>query len=88
MTQKYYLDTSVWMDYYEERRDPSKNIGEIAFKLLYKLLASKSKIVVSTFLFRELEVTYSLEKIIGLTMPFEKLMIKVDVSDKQREEAN
>ena len=88
MAEKYYLDTSIWMDYYEDRTDPSKNIGEFAFKLLCKLLATKSKIVVSTFLLRELETAYSLNKIRGLTLPFEKLMEKVDVSDKQREEAN
>lgn len=84
---KYYLDTSVWMDYYEDRKDPSKNIGEFAFRLLCYLLASKSKIVVSTFLLWELENTYSLDKIRGLATPFEKLMEKVDVSDKQRSEA-
>jgi len=87
MTEKYYLDTSIWMDYYEDRKDPSKDLGEFAFRLLCKLLASKSKIVVSTFLLRELEVAYSLDKIRGLTKPFEKLMEKVDVSDSQREEA-
>lgn len=75
------------MDYYEDRTDPSKDLGGFAFKLLCKLLASKSKIVVSTFLQRELEVAYSLDSIRGLTLPFEKLMEKVDVSDSQREEA-
>jgi len=87
MTRKYYLDTSIWMDYYEDRKDPSKDIGECAFKLLCKLLASNSKIVVSSFLLRELEAAYSLDKIRGLALPFEKLMERVDVSDEQREEA-
>ena len=87
MAEKYYLDTSVWMDYYEDRKDPSKDIGEFAFSLLSKLLASKSRIVVSTFLLRELETAYSLDKIRGLAMHFEKLMEKVGVSDEQREEA-
>jgi len=75
------------MDYYEDRTDPFKDIGECAFELLSKLLASNSKIVVSTFLLRELETAYSLDKIRGLTLPFEKLMEKVDVSDEQRTEA-
>lgn len=87
MTGKYYLDTSVWMDYYEDRKDPYKDIGEFAFKLLCRLLASKSKIVVSTFLLNELETAYSLDKIRGLTLPFKRLMERVDVSGKQREEA-
>ena len=87
MTEKYYLDTSIWMDYYEDRQDPSKDIGELAFKLLCRLLASNSTIVVSSFLLRELEVTYFLDRIRGLALPFEKLMQRVDVSDNQREEA-
>ena len=87
MVEKYYLDTSIWMDYYEDRTDPSKDIGEFAFKLLCKLLASKSKIIVSTFLLRELETAYPLDQIRGLTFSFEELMEKVDVSDEQREEA-
>lgn len=87
MSEKYYIDTAIWMDYYEDRTDPSKDIGEFAFKLLCKILASKSKIVVSTFLLRELESAYSLDKIRGLTIHFEKVMIKVDVSDKQMDEA-
>jgi len=86
MVEKYYLDTSIWMDYYEDRKDSSKDIGEFAFRLLSELLASKSKIVVSSFLLRELEVAYSLDKIRGLALPFEKIMERVDVSDKQREE--
>ncbi|MFH0875328.1 MAG: PIN domain-containing protein [archaeon] len=87
MAEKYYLDTSIWMDYYEDRKDPSNDIGEYAFRLLCKLLATKSRIVVSSFSLRELEVTYSFDKIRGLARPFEKQMEKVDVSDKQREEA-
>ena len=87
MAEKYYLDTSIWMDYYEDRTDPSKDIGEFAFRLLSKLLASNKTIVVSTFLLRELETAYSLDKIRGLTLHFEKLMEKVDVSDEQRTEA-
>ena len=87
MVEKYYLDTSIWRDYYEDRKDPSKDIGEFAFKLLSKLLASNSKIVVSDFLLRELEIDYSLEKIRGLAFPFEKLMERVSVSEKQLEEA-
>ena len=87
MAEKYYLDTSIWMDYYEDRKDPSKDLGEFAFILLCKLLSTKTKIVVSSFLLRELQVSYSLDMIRGLTLPFDKLMERVDVSDNQRDEA-
>ena len=87
MSKKYYLDTSVWMDFYENRKDPSKDIGEIAFKLLCKLLASKTNIIVSIFLQKELEAYYRIEEIRGMTMLFGKLMIKVELSEEQIKEA-
>lgn len=87
MAEKYYLDTSIWMDYYEDRKDSSKNIGEFAFKFLCKLLASKSIIVVSSFVQRELEANYSLDKIRSMTTPFEKLMERIEISDEAIEEA-
>jgi predicted nucleic acid-binding protein len=87
MEERYYLDTSVWMDFYEDRKDSSKDIGELAFKLLSKLLASKSKIVVSEFLQMELGTYYSSEEIRGMTMLFEKFIIKAEFSEKQLDEA-
>ncbi|MFH1510312.1 MAG: PIN domain-containing protein [Candidatus Woesearchaeota archaeon] len=87
MLKKYYLDTSIWMDYYEDRTDPSKEIGKMAFDLLAKLLASNRTIVVSTFVLRELEVTYSLDMVRGMTIHFEKLMEKVSPTDCQLKEA-
>ena len=86
--QKYYVDTNIWRDYYEDRKDPYKDLGEIAFRLLSKLLALNSRIVVSTFLLREFEVSYDIDAIRGLTHHFERLMEKVSPSDEQLDEAN
>jgi predicted nucleic acid-binding protein len=80
MKLKFYLDTSVWMDYYEDRSD-------LAFKLLMSLLKSNQTIVVSDFLLAELENFYSLEQIRGLAFPFQNLMERVGLSTKQRFEA-
>lgn len=74
MQKKYCLDTNVWMDYYEDRKDKHKNLGEIAFRLLCKLLATGSKIIVSLLLLKELETFYTLEEIRGIINPFEKLL--------------
>ena len=84
---KYYIDTNIWRDYYEDRKDPYKNVGEIAFRLLSKLLALNNTIVVSTFLLRELEVDYSIEMIRALTKPFARLFEKREVSEEQFLEA-
>lgn len=87
MAERYYLDTSIWMDYFEERKDPSKNLGEIAFQLLYKLLASRSKILVSYFIFIEMEFYVSIDELRGIMRPFECILERVSVSVKQKEEA-
>jgi predicted nucleic acid-binding protein len=83
----YYIDTAIWIDYYEERKDNVKDIGEIAFQLLSLILASKSKVVVSSFVLKELENRYSLDEIRGIMFPFQHLIEKADISKKQFEEA-
>lgn len=75
------------MDYYEDRKDPSKDIGKFAFRLLCRLLASNSCIVVSTFLLYELEAYYTLDQIRGITIHFEKIMEKVEATQEQKQEA-
>ena len=83
MVEKFYLDACVWIDYYSDRKDCSKDLGEIAFHLLSRLLASGSRIIVSDFLLMELEKVCSLDEIRGLTIHFEKMIEKVCVSEEQ-----
>lgn len=83
MPGRYYLDTAIWMDYYEDRKDRSRNLRDIAFKLLCKILASHSKILISRFTLMELETFYSLDEIRGIVFPFEKLIEKVEMSEEQ-----
>ena len=80
---KYYLDSCIWVDYFEERKDSKNNIGEFAFQLLCRLVASNEKIIISSFLFRELEAVYSVEKLRAMTLPFEKVIERVDFTDEQ-----
>ena len=77
---KYYLDTCIWMDYYEDR-------DESAYILLCKLLASNSRIIVSKYILEELQSHYTIEMIRGLTIHFEKIMVNVEISDQQFFEA-
>ena len=84
---KFYLDTSVWIDVYEDRLSGNKKIGEYAFKLLCKLLASKAQIIVSKYVFMELGNYYSAEQIVGMTFYFEKVIEKVNVTEEQIDES-
>ncbi|MBC8501173.1 MAG: type II toxin-antitoxin system VapC family toxin [DPANN group archaeon] len=88
MKKRFYLDTSIWMDVYEDRKGYNQEpLGDFALQLFSRLFSSKSRIIFSDFLLRELEVNYSLEKIRGMILPFEKLMIKISLSYDQKEEA-
>jgi len=87
MAERYYLDTAIWIDCYDNRTDWQNNIGEFALRLLTKLLASKSKIIVSDFLMRELENHYSLDQIRGICAPFQRIFQRVILSYEQKEEA-
>ena len=85
--KKFYFDTAIWVDYYEERRDKSKFLGEIAYSLLKKVIKSKGTIIVSGLILRELETLYSLDEINGLFFPFEGCLRIVEIKQSQVEES-
>lgn len=82
------MDTCIWIDYFEDRKDCYQDLGMLAWKLFGVIRASKSIIIVSVFVFRELESFYSLAQIRGLTLPFGDIIEKVYLSDAQLAEAN
>lgn len=74
MAERYFIDTSIWIDFYEDRIGyKDEPLGEYAFKLLAKIKAKESRIVISDFLVRELETQYTIEQINGIFKPFEKI---------------
>lgn len=88
MTEKYYVDTSIWMDLLEDRKGYNDEpLGDYALKLFAIIKAKKHKLVVSDLLIRELESNYSIEQINGMVLPFQKIMEKVFVTKEQRDEA-
>ncbi|MFH0798543.1 MAG: PIN domain-containing protein [Candidatus Woesearchaeota archaeon] len=87
MDQIFYIDTAIWIDCYEDRKDKFKDLGKIALIFFNFLLASKSKIVISNFLMEELSNFYSLEQIKGMMLLYEHLFIKVNLTKRQMNEA-
>jgi len=88
MTEKYYVDTSIWIDLVEDRKGYNDEpLGTYALKLFAMIKAKKHKMVVSDLLVRELESKYSMEEINGMMLPFQKIMEKVFVTREQRDEA-
>ena len=88
MTEEYIIDTSIWVDLYEDRKGYNNEpLGDYAFKLLVKIKANEKVIVLTDFLIKELETLYSVAEINGMFKPFEKITKKIIATEKQREEA-
>jgi predicted nucleic acid-binding protein len=84
----YYIDTSIWLDFYEDRKDDKKNLGEIAYNFLKKILFSNSAIIVSNHTIHELKTRLTDEQINGLFLIFENAIINIPINYQHRKEAN
>lgn len=61
---KYYFDTCIWRDFYENRRGHyNKPLGEYANKLMKKIIKNKDQILFSEFTIKELRKDYDKEEI-------------------------
>ncbi|MEK6938649.1 MAG: PIN domain-containing protein [Nanoarchaeota archaeon] len=88
MAQKFYIDTSIWIDLYEDRKGYlDEPLGEYALKLFALIKAKNSLLAISNMLIRELEGYYSIEEINEMIKPFEKMMLKIISTEEQRAEA-
>lgn len=84
----FYLDTSIWIDLYEDRKGfNGEPLGDYAWDLLAFIMAQRHKVVISDELIRELLLRYPLEAINGMMKPFENLFIKVIFTAAQISEA-
>lgn len=60
---RFYIDTSIWMDYYENRRDRFRPLGEWAFRLFKKIEKDNDVVLCSDFVVDELTDKYTEDKI-------------------------
>ena len=63
MGETYYVDTSVWRDYYENRVAGVKPLGEFAFQFFRHCKENECIILYSELVLKELGVAYSAGKI-------------------------
>jgi len=88
MTKKYYIDTSIWMDLYENRKGfKNEPLGEYALRLFSIILTKKHKLIISDLLIKELEMNYSIEEINGIMKPFERIIEKIIITKEQSDKA-
>jgi len=87
MASKYYVDTAIWRDLHENRKDKFKNLGEVAFESFKKIRADKEKIVYSDFVIEELSHAYDKQTINKLFKGVSELLEKVEIGENQLKEA-
>ena len=84
---RFYVDTAIWMDYFEDRQDNIKPIGEFAFQFLKKCSETDAEILVSDTVIFELEARFSKEQIKEIFFSFRSIIKKVTANAKQASEA-
>ena len=64
MAERYYLDTSIWLDFFENRNEPNMPKGDWAHALLNKFVEDDDKVVYSDIVLLEIgSVGYTPEEI-------------------------
>ena len=84
MKRDYYFDTSIWLDFLENRDEPNMPKSEWARKLVSKIISEYSKIIISEAIKNELiGLGYSKYEIETLFRLFQNNIIEVYTNKKQ-----
>ncbi len=84
MTKNYYLDTSIWLDFFEDRDEPNFSKGKLTHKLLNKIIKEDSKIIYTNLIFKEMrDFGYTYFELKYLFKPFNKILIYTRPTKKQ-----
>ncbi len=86
MKKRFYLDTSIWIDYFEDRGDGIKPLGEFAFHFLRKCREHNCKLIYSEPSLFELR-TRSKQLAEDIESSFKDLLVWVPASKEQLNEA-
>lgn len=88
MLQKYYLDTSVWLDFFENRNEPNLPKGDLAHELLNKITEDNNKVIYSDIVILELGlVNYLPHEIENLFEKIKLILIFIESTEKQARRA-
>ena len=87
MPQKFYLDTCIWRDYFEDRKDGIRPLGEFAFQLLKNCEKHGCNVLYSNLVVQELRAHYSKERVAEVFSSFKHLLVEVQISNEQISEA-
>lgn len=84
MQRRFYLDTSIWLDFFENRDEPNLPKGTWAKALIKNAIANNNIIIVSEVVKNELLVQgYSRYELEYLFLPLKKILHHVYSTQKQ-----
>lgn len=84
MAEKYYFDTSIWLDFLEYRDEPNMPKGKLAHELIRKVIKTDAKVIYSDVNIAELgAVGYSLQEIDTLFTKLKQVLIFAETTDKE-----
>ncbi len=84
MVKRFYLDTSIWRDYFEDRVDKFRPLGLFAFQFLNECRNKGHKVLYSDLILFELRKEYSEERIKSILSEFHNILERVESTDKQK----
>jgi len=87
MAKRFYLDTSIWRDFLEDRKDSLRPLGEFAFQFLKKCRETNAEIIVSDAVVFELKAGLSDELVKEIFTSFGGIIRMVAAGPKQVFEA-
>ena len=88
MAEKYYFDTSIWLDFFENRNEPNLPKGDWAHKLLNKVTENNDKIIYSDIVLLELGISgYQIYEIETLFEKIKPIIIFIESTEKHLQKA-
>lgn len=88
MQKRYYVDTSIWRDLYENRQDRFRPLGEWAFEFFRMVRETKGIIIYSDFVVKELKCKYSDRQILEVFCAAEGCLGKALIKKESIKEAH
>ena len=85
---KYYIDACIWRDYFEDRKDRFRPLGDWALRLINKIIEKEDLFIISNHLINELLKEYSYVKLKSFFDFISRdLIIEIKYKDCQVKEA-
>jgi predicted nucleic acid-binding protein len=86
--ERYYIDTSIWIDLYEDRKGYNgEPLGDYALRLFSLLSQGRNRLIMTNILFLELSKRFSLEQVRGQLQPFEARIDRIVSTPEEEDEA-